>query len=494
MMSRGAAVVFFLIIQITVPILFSAVRIEAASGSPVKFLPGFDGPLPFQLQTGYIGVGDGEEVQLFYYFIKSESNPKDDPLILWITGGPGCSPLRAINQEIGPLLLEPVEYDDGSLPRLLPYPYSWTKVASFIFLDLPVGTGFSYATTSTALQSDNLLTGTNAYEFLQKWLVENPQFLANPFYVGGDSYSGITVPIITEMISNGNERGIKPFVQLQGYILGNPLTSPADSNNRIPFAHRMALISDDLYQELKRDCKGEYVDTDLTNLLCQQHLQTYTQSIEGIYLSNILEPICVTSDDDDSFSSIEASASSSRPFLPTLPSGQHTRYLFDKYYKQKRRLKNPDLLPRLKCRDDWFKLSEYWANNDRSQEALHVRKGTKEKWEHCTSNLPFTQVVRNVTPYHVRLSRMGYRSLVYSGDHDMVIPYLSTHAWIKSLNYSVVEDWRPWMVEGQVAGYTTTYANQMTFATVKGGGHTAPEYRPSECLEMFKRWISKKHL
>ena len=89
---------------------------------------------------------------------------------------------------------------------------------------------------------------------------------------------------------------------------------------------------------------------------------------------------------------------------------------------------------------------------------------------------------------------MGYRSLVYSGDHDMVIPYLSTHAWIKSLNYSVVEDWRPWMVEGQVAGYTTTYANQMTFATVKGGGHTAPEYRPSECLEMFKRWISKKHL
>ncbi|VFQ84859.1 unnamed protein product [Cuscuta campestris] len=494
-MSGGAVSFFFFFFFITSSLLQ---RVEAASGSPVSFLPGFDGPLPFQLRTGYVGVGNEEDVQLFYYFIKSESNPEEDPLILWITGGPGCSPLRAIIQEIGPLLVEPVEYN-GSLPRLLPFPYSWTKVASIIFLDLPVGTGFSYATTSTALHSDNLLTGANAYEFLQKWFGENPEFLSNPFYVGGDSYSGITVPILTEMISNGN-REIKPFIHLQGYILGNPLTSEAaDLNSRIPFAHRMALISDELYKGLKRDCKEKYyLDTDPTNLLCQQHLQTYNQSIEGIFPANILEPICVTTsdDDDDDFSSREASSSSLLgPRIPVLPSSQHKRSLIDKNYNQKRRrLKNPDSLPGLKCREDWNKVSEYWANDDRSREALHVRKGTKGKWEQCASNLPFTKIVQNSIPYHERLSRMGYRSLVYSGDHDMVVPYLSTHAWIKLLNYSVIDDWRPWIVEGQVAGYTTTYANQMTFATVKGGGHTAPEFRPSECFEMFKRWIFNKQL
>ncbi|XP_019159495.1 PREDICTED: serine carboxypeptidase-like 2 [Ipomoea nil] len=472
--SASLVVVFFLVVAALFNLSCHSRHVEAAA-SPVKFLPGFDGPLPFHLETGYIGVGENEEVQLFYYFIKSDSNPEEDPLILWITGGPGCSPLRAIIQEIGPLLIEPVEYN-GSLPRLLPFPYSWTKVASFIFLDLPVGTGFSYATTSNGAQSDNFLTGSNAYEFLQKWLVDYPEFLSNPFYVGGDSYSGITVPIVTEMISNGNERGIKPFIQLKGYIVGNGLTFPDEGNYKIPFAHRMALISDELYESLKTNCKGEYLDIDPTNLLCQQDLQIFNQLIEGIYPNNILEPICL-SDDSSTLSSL------------IMLNGQR-RFLYDKHQK----LKNPDLLPGLKCRDDWNKLSGYWANDYRAREALHVRKGTKGEWEHCTSNLPFAMIINNTIPYHARLSKKGYRSLVYSGDHDMLITYLSTQAWIKLLNYTIVDDWRPWMVEGQVAGYTRTYANRMTFATVKGGGHTAPEFRPLECQAMFERWISYKDL
>ncbi|KAF6171431.1 hypothetical protein GIB67_009572 [Kingdonia uniflora] len=71
------------------------------SKSTVTELPEFPGSLPFELETGYVGVGEGENVQLFYYFVKSDNNPKDDPIILWLTGGHVCSALIGFFNEIG---------------------------------------------------------------------------------------------------------------------------------------------------------------------------------------------------------------------------------------------------------------------------------------------------------------------------------------------------------------------------------------------------------
>jgi serine carboxypeptidase-like clade 1 len=39
-----------------------------------------------------------------------------------------------------------------------------------------------------------------------------------------------------------------------------------------------------------------------------------------------------------------------------------------------------------------------------------------------------------------------------SGDHDMMIPYVGTQVWVDNLHLPVVDDWRPWFVDGQIAG------------------------------------------
>ncbi|KAK4352979.1 hypothetical protein RND71_028497 [Anisodus tanguticus] len=447
--------IFFLIL------VFEIFPHLALAGSPVKYLPGFEGPLPFELETGYIGVGEADEVQLFYYFIKSQSNPKIDPLIYWFTGGPGCSPLNAILFELGPVELDVRAYN-GSLPALFLNPYAYTKVANMIFVDLPVGSGYSYATTQKANHSDDLQSADHAYEFLRKWLVEHQEYLNNPFYVAGDSYSGITVPIVTQVISNGIDMGIKPWINLKGYILGNPVTFSGQDYYKIPFSHGMGLIPDELYKSLVTNCGGEYKHNGPTNSLCSRDMHTFDWLIKDIYQYHILESPC----DPVSYDSRRS------------------------LYENVQKLKNPATYPGVKCREEWHELSVIWANDENVKEALHVRKGTTGAWERCRSNLSFATIINNTIPYHANLSRKGFRSLIYSGDHDMVMPFISTQTWIKSLNYSIIDDWKSWIVDGQVAGYTRSYSNQLTFATVKGAGHTAPEWKPVECLAMLKCWLS----
>ncbi|PNY05810.1 serine carboxypeptidase-like protein [Trifolium pratense] len=98
----------------------------------------------------------------------------------------------------------------------------------------------------------------------------------------------------------------------------------------------------------------------------------------------------------------------------------------------------------------------------------------------------------NDVPMIYLIRGISLTAMIIIGDHDLQVTFLGTQAWIRSLNYSIVDDWRQWHTNEQVAGYTRTYSNGMTFAT--GAGHTAPEYLPEECFAMFSRWISKRPL
>ncbi|KAJ0630017.1 putative peptidase S10, serine carboxypeptidase, alpha/Beta hydrolase [Helianthus annuus] len=75
--------------------------------------------------------------------------------------------------------------------------------ANVIFLDLPAGVGFSYATTWEGWRSSDSILAKHSYEFLRKWFVEHPKFLSNPLYITGISYMGILVPPVALEVYKG---------------------------------------------------------------------------------------------------------------------------------------------------------------------------------------------------------------------------------------------------------------------------------------------------
>ncbi|KAB1214925.1 Serine carboxypeptidase-like 18 [Morella rubra] len=396
--------------------------------------------------AGYIGVDEKEEVQFFYYFIESEGNPREDPLALWITGGPGCSGFSALANEIGPLKLNMVEYN-GSLPTFRLNSHSWTKVASIIFVDAPAGTGFSYSRSLEGFKTSDTKFAKQGYEFLRKWLLCHPIFISNALYITGDSYAGKIVPLIVENILDGIVAGDEPPLNLIGYSLGNPSTDPKfDDNSKVPYAHRMGLISDELYKKAKKSCNGDYIEVDPSNIQCANDLQAISECTERINIGHILEPNCPSGNQ------------------PLDKVDDSRRCLIERYADSYQSL--PEFR-RFGCRNYYDFLFNVWGNDRSVRKALHVREGTVRGWIRCNRSLPYMKDVESTVSSHFYLNTKGYRALVYSGDHDFVAPYMGTQRWIKSLNLSIVDEWRPWLVDLQVGGFTRGYSNGLTYATVK---------------------------
>lgn len=87
-------------------------------------------------------VNHTRDAHLFYWYFPSKGDPKVDPLILWLTGGPGCSSEIALLEELGPYKVQ--RGDDGEL-SLVNAKYSWSTHANLLFVDQPVNTGYSYS-------------------------------------------------------------------------------------------------------------------------------------------------------------------------------------------------------------------------------------------------------------------------------------------------------------------------------------------------------------
>lgn len=192
-------------------------------------------------KTGFIKVTSLKD-QLFYWFFPSQGNPNTDPLVLWLTGGPGCSSEIAIFIENGPMNLNPKNLSVSVNP------YSWNKVANVLYVDQPIGTGYSNPVFSPY---DNNVTqvSEHLYNFLVGWLAKYPSFKKRPLFIIGESYAGHYIPAASAYIVKRKHSDIN-FVS---FGIGNGLI---DASLQYPmyatYALSKRLISESTYNSVKK--------------------------------------------------------------------------------------------------------------------------------------------------------------------------------------------------------------------------------------------------
>ncbi|KAG4120534.1 hypothetical protein ERO13_D11G149200v2 [Gossypium hirsutum] len=463
----------------------------------VTQLPGFSGTFPSKHYSGYVNVDQNHGKNMFYYFVESERNPSEDALVLWLNGGPGCSSFDGFVYEHGPFNFEAAKANE-SLPQLHLNPYSWSKVSNIIYLDSPVGVGFSYSKNKSDYETGDVQTAIDTHAFLLKWFELYSEFLPNPFFIAGESYAGVYVPTLSSEVVKGIVAQKKPIPNFKGYLVGNGVADDEfDGNALVPFAHGMGLISDELYEEVNSECKGNFYI--LLSETCESKLEKVEKNIKDLNIYDILEP-CYHAPETLENTDIKIRLPSSFRKLgeTNRPLAVRTR-MFGRAWPLRAPVRDgivptwPQLLDAesVPCTDDT--VATQWLNDPAVRKAIHAEEETAiGKWELCTDKILYDHDAGSMIVYHKNLTSGGYRALIYSGDHDMCVPFTGSQAWTRSIGYEIVDEWRPWMSNGQVAGYLQGYANNLTFLTIKGAGHTVPEYKPEEALDFYSRFLAGK--
>ncbi|CAK7340149.1 unnamed protein product [Dovyalis caffra] len=291
------------------------------------------------------------------------------------------------------------------------------------------------------------------------WFEHYPEFVNNSFYMAGESYAGVYVPTLASQVVKGIKAGAKPIINFKGYMVGNGVTDQIiDGNALVPFVHGMGIISDDIYLDVLAACKENYFDPSTDN--CSMILQKISKAIWELNIYDVLEP-CYHNPESKRDSKANTRLPDSFQLLGEAQRNVSVRKrMFGRAWPLWAPVKAGivPLWPQLAehdltvaCTND--EVATTWLNDPSVRTAIHAEtESITGAWELCTSRLLYRHDAGSMIPYHKNLTSQGYRALIYSGDHDMCVPFTGTQAWTRSLRYKIIDEWRAWKSNKQVAG------------------------------------------
>ncbi|OGM47017.1 serine carboxypeptidase [Aspergillus bombycis] len=135
---------------------------------------------------------------LFFWLFEAEDPTYDENLIIWFNGGPGCSSLIGLTTGNGPVSF------DGNSTRLIQNPHSWTKLGHVLYVDQPVGTGYSTASNPYPVPDHDRVTS-DFDQWLRNFFALFPHLRKKQVHMIGESWAGIYIPYFASAMVQGQD-------------------------------------------------------------------------------------------------------------------------------------------------------------------------------------------------------------------------------------------------------------------------------------------------
>ncbi|KAF7348536.1 Alpha/beta-hydrolase [Mycena venus] len=406
--------------------------------------------------SGYINIA--KNASIWFWFFEARSLPETAPLTLWLNGGPGCSAMIGLFQENGPCTVN----SDGKTTTL--NPYSWNIISNMIYIDQPVGAGFSTGTGTVNSTDDAAKMMWTAFQIL----FESPEFSTfqgRDLIFATESYGAHFGPAFityfntqNTLIDSGELTGQKiiftslmindgkhdPLIQYASYI-----NFAADAPGYGPLQNKTVISAmSDAFSTKNTGCKAQLeacyaagtrrVDDALcaaANDLCNQDI--FLLAIRGRDSDNL-----------------QQFSNSTDPFPPT-------------YYKSF--LSSKSVLAAIGATSTY----------DACSNAVQARFNSTGEFG------------RTALPPLAALADAHFPILIWVGDADIKANWLGVHeamvsmSWYGNLtlNNTALTNWT---IDGTPVASVKT-VDSFTFSRVFGGGHNLPAYVPSTALQFFSR-------
>jgi len=410
-----------------------------------------------------------------------------------MTGGPGCSGMLALFVENGP-------YHVVDASTLKMNPYSWNSNANILFIDQPVGTGFSYNSNPLDIGVTNEhQMAANMWEFFQKWFADHAKYSKLPFFIAAESYGGHYAPALAYHIQNQNKAGVGSDINLKGVLIGDGLVDPVNQYPAYPKyvkAHQEAIgLSNAIIDVME----GALVGCIPLAKACG----AYDTTCQSCNSPKTPDSSCAPPKDDPKglpccrdYQGIPCTNETIRflacenaydvcnygELIPIQGSGKN---LYD-YTK-------PCTVPPL-CYD--FSKETAWLNEKANIAAIGAKK---DSWTSCNRvvevklvftgdwMLTFKDAIKS-------LLEGGIPVLIYHGENDIIVNWMGGQEWTNALKWSGSAGFAAaknttYNLDGEYVGSYKSYQG-LTFMKLHAAGHLVPMDQPKAALDMLNKFMA----